>query len=181
MYRIQWGSVPLVTALLGAVFLTISALLGVGLLVMVTHDYVSHIVSSAAAEFEAVGPMLVLSFFFGYLGAILVSLFPAIRPTKAGLVCRVLFFQGLIVWNEIDRIIQLPNDYVALAINRRGLSFLNGLYFNRLHGLLIHKQEPVLLIAPGLDDHDPILREIATRIRARVMQETDEAFRASRP
>jgi len=103
-----------------------------------------------------------LPFFWGIL---ISSLFPYIRLTKRGLL--QVFFGGLIqigiTWDEIDGLLLLPRNYVAIRINRSGLPIFNGLFFNAIVGRLVRSDMPAILIAPGLEKREMVLNEIQKR------------------
>jgi hypothetical protein len=63
-------------------------------------------------------------FFFGIFFS---GIFPAIRITEKGISFIYLggLIRGLILWNEIEKLHELPYGYMALTINRPGLSLFN--------------------------------------------------------
>ena len=68
--------------------------------------------------------------------------------------CR--FFGSKIKWGEIDSLVYYPNGYIILRVDKRGFSFLNGLYFNDLMARRFRSQLPVIILSPGLEKKDEL-------------------------
>ena len=78
----------------------------------------------------------------GVFGIALASLFPAFRVVSEGVSYRFLFFfEGLIAWSEIARVIELklPKGAIAVVVSRKGYSLFNpkGLFINGWYGALV--------------------------------------------
>jgi hypothetical protein len=170
MFKKQRGVIPYLTFIIATIVLVFAALVSLNFAIP---DIIDHAMrrpfSAVDLVFEALINLVTALFLLSplwFVGGFLASLFPELRLVDEGVKCRSIVFTGIIKWSEIDHMIRLPNAYVALTIHRRGVSFMNGLYFNRVQGMIIRHERPVLLIAPGLDDHDALLGEIRSRSRA---------------
>lgn len=99
-------------------------------------------------------------------GAILVSAFPEIRLTDQGIECRIYkIFKKTIKWGEVQEIRDLPNNFKALVINRRGFFLFNGLYENKLYGHFVkNNKKPVLFLSSKLENGEEWLRYIKSKI-----------------
>lgn len=99
-----------------------------------------------------------LPFFFG---AFFSGIFPAIRVIEKGISYIYLggLVKRLILWNEVGKLVELPYGYIALTINRPGLSLFNGLYMNSLYGRLISVYLPVIFLSPTLENRLNIIEK----------------------
>lgn len=180
MYKVQRGALPFIASLFGAFLLVLGMFVSLNFAIPDVMGYVSQRPFSAAnLAVDILANVITMLFMLSplwFIGAFLVSLFPEIRLVENGVKYRVLVFTGILKWREIDHVIRLRNDYVAVTINRKGLYFLNGLYFNRLQGIFIRHEQPVLLLAPGLEDREALLQEIVGRIRNGVISEASSLY-----
>ena len=180
MYKRQNGVLPLTASVAGTVLLLIGILVSLNFGIPYFGE---HALQQPFSLLRLLILLVVIAttmlFFLSplwYIGAVLVTLFPKVWLVERGVKYRVIVFTGLLKWDEVDHIIRLRNDYVALAINRRGFALFNGLYFNRVHALFIGHEQPVLLLAPGLKDRERLLQEVASRIRAAVISRVDDLY-----
>ncbi len=170
MFKKQRGVIPYLTSIIATIVLVFAALVSLNFAVPDIIAYAMRRPFSAVdLLFEALINLVTALFLLSplwFVAGFLASLFPELRLVDEVVKCRSIVFTGVIKWPEIDHMIRQPNAYVALTIRRKGVSFMNGLYFNRVQGMIIRYERPVLLIAPGIDDHDALLREIMSRRRA---------------
>jgi hypothetical protein len=111
--------------------------------------------------------MILFSVFIWY-GLGMAGAFSTIIITETSLQTRhPLGFSSTYPWHEIKAIVprRFPIRCTAVILKRRGayLFWPWKLYFNYLYGLLVQLMQPVILIAPGLENHDQVLHEIRAR------------------
>jgi hypothetical protein len=93
-------------------------------------------------------------------------MFPDIRLVKSGLKYRFYgLISGLIRWNEIERLVNLPGGHVAVVIARKGIPLLNGLFVNKLYGRVFRYDYPILIMSPSLEGREEIIRLIREMIK----------------
>jgi hypothetical protein len=100
----------------------------------------------------------ILLFFFGLY---LTSIYPRVLLTRVGLrYLGFILYYGQLRWNEIDELFELKNGTILISINPRRFFLFRGMLFQRLTGVLLGHKNPVLLLAPGLDQRDRVIEEI---------------------
>ncbi|HNE05006.1 MAG TPA: hypothetical protein PKJ84_06335 [Anaerolineales bacterium] len=110
-------------------------------------------------------------FFPIYFGMLLASIFPTIEIRRDGINFKYWeFLTCKAKWDEIESIIYYPNNYIVLRIDKRGLPMLNGLYFNSLQSKFLKSQLPILVLSPGLEKRDEVIREILKNSSPRIVQ-----------
>jgi hypothetical protein len=110
------------------------------------------------------------------MGLLLLSVFPEIRLTPDGLKYRVVAIYGLIKWSEIESVEQIKYEMIRIAIKRDGLSYFNGLFFQRIIGWYMRHEYPVLLLSPGLEGRDEIVQEILLHSIVRKVRVASDAY-----
>jgi hypothetical protein len=110
------------------------------------------------------------------IGILFAGLFPEIRIMDNGLKYRVIFFKGLITWNEIEEVILFPSGYAALIISRKGFFLFNGLYFNKLYGHIIRHEQPVLFLSSRLENLKEVLQIIGNKSNAKIIQRSEKVW-----
>jgi len=156
MYNQQNGFFPLVTKLLGLAILVSSffvTLLQVIAKLLTSHTPIDIVITLLAALVVLLVPL--------WFGLLLVKMFPSIRVVTDGIKYMSLgFIKKTIKWGEIEDTLLFENGYIAIAFQSRGLFLLNGTYFNKLYGMLIRHEFPVLFLSPSTANRDEILAAI---------------------
>ena len=99
-------------------------------------------------------------------GSIFVSAFPEIKLTDQGIECRVYkIFRKNIMWSEVCEILDLPNNFKALVLHRRGFFLFNGLWENQLYGQYVkNNKKPVLFLSSKLENREEAINFIKSKI-----------------
>jgi hypothetical protein len=176
MYHTQKGCLPFMLA-------TISGLLFIGFITVCLSSIIQDW-NNAQILYPMNEAVRELFFSFAiYLGIFIViilplvgilgGMFPAIRVTKRGLKYSFLGFGGgLLLWEEIENILDLknPKNCKAILISRKGFFLFNGLWPNTMYGIFfIGHIEPILLISSGIQDREKLLRDIRAHIDIRAL------------
>ena len=111
-----------------------------------------------------------------FLSYIIMSLFPAVRLSDAGLEYRSLIFTRRVRWDEMVDVqyAHFPKGAQALVFfrstrNAIATLFDNAirLYPNQTYGAISGVHEPVVLFSKGLENGDQIIAEISRRLAER--------------
>lgn len=168
MYLRQRGLVPVLASSVGLLtFLAFIGLEAVGVmrLIVQASEFAPHEIVVRLVRVVGLGLPFLL------VGMLFAGLFPEIRIVKDGIKYRFLtFVKGTIRWEEIEEVIEFSSGYIALAISRKGLYLLNGLYLNRLYGQIIRHEQPVLFLAPQTEDKQQVLAAIKSKSKARFIR-----------
>jgi hypothetical protein len=115
--------------------------------------------------------VMIFPVFFGMFFA---SIFPSMEPCTDGVRFSYWFLIGSKVkWNEIGGLVYYPNGYVVLRVDKYGLPFLNGQYFNMMRARFIDSQLPILIFSPGLEKREELIAEIRRNCSVRVAYKKD--------
>lgn len=169
MYAKPKGLLPSLVALVGLLIPMIAIILylpvGGKIINSMTYSLVD---TTGSLVFTAI--ILFFPFFFGILFS---SMFPEIKIVKQGISYRFWqFFDGIIKWEEIEAVI-VQKDVVVITISRPGIPLFNGLYFNKLHGLILKKMVPVLLVSLDISARDELLQVIGHNSSCPIKQRKD--------
>lgn len=156
MYKRQQGLLPLLFHFGGLIFLSLSI---INLIVWIPRALFHQ---NVPANFD---PIVVLLTDFPVLviaALLLLNVFPEIRLTPEGLKYHVwpLPIFGLIRWSEVESVVQVRFEFIRIAINRDGVSFFNGLLFQRIIGWYMRHEFPLIFLSPGLQSREEIVQEI---------------------
>lgn len=91
-------------------------------------------------------------------------MFPKIKLTEQGI--KYLSFPltiRLIKWDEVESLVYFRNGYAALILQKKVLSVLNGLYYNKLYGMIVRAFDPVIFIAPNILEQSELLANLSER------------------
>jgi hypothetical protein len=163
MYSYQKGTLPLFTTFLGIFIPSIFFIYALKTLLplfvkSINAQPINIIIENTISLMVGLVLYWALPFFFGIFFS---GIFPAIRITEKGISFIYLggLIRGLILWNEIEKLHELPYEYIALTINRPGLSLFNGLYMNSLYGRLLRAYLPVIILSPTLKNRTNIIEK----------------------
>jgi len=167
MYSYQKGILPLLTTFIGIFIPSVFFIYALKTLLplyakSINEQPLNVVIENTISLIIGLALYWALPFFFGVFFS---GIFPAIRITEKGVSFIYLggLFRGLILWNEIEKLRDLPYEYLALTINRSGFSLFNGLYMNSLYGRLIRAYKPVILLSPNLINRTSITEKIVNK------------------
>jgi hypothetical protein len=168
-FQKQRGLIPVSVTLLG-IFLHAFFILGTMYFVIPTILSYFNRETVVNAIFLSVGYLLWMTALIWSVpliaGATFVNAFPEIRITQKGIECRVYkLFRNTIEWHELVEIIDLPRNFKAIVIKRRGFNLVNGLYSNQIYGHIVKLKYPVLLISSDLENGEAFLNYIKTMLK----------------
>jgi hypothetical protein len=112
------------------------------------------------------GPLILTLFFL--------KMFPSILLFRDGIRYQdaIGLSKGEIKWNEIKKIVRYNEKLVLLVIEKeKRILFLDGMYFNKLHALILGRNDIVLFLSSGLEEFDRILSEIIKNSDAKSISE----------
>ncbi len=159
MFKSQKGLYPVISKLFGLVIFVYPTFMVTGYAIhniYLNFTLVDAILSIIAAYLVLLIPIWISRFLLG--------LFPRIRITEQGV--KFLAFPiriNLIRWDEIDSIVRFQNGYAALVFNKKGFILLNGLYFNKLYGMIIKAFDPVIFLSPNVLNQAELLDKLTER------------------
>ena len=110
-------------------------------------------------------------FFPLWISLFLLNMFPKIKLTEQGI--KYLSFSltiRLIKWDEVESLVYFRNGYAALILQKRGFILLNGLYYNKLYGMIVRAFDPVIFVAPNILDQSELLANLSER-KIRIVRE----------
>jgi hypothetical protein len=88
-------------------------------------------------------------------------MFPSVRVVRDGIKYHSIgWLKGITKWNEVEELLLFEDGYIAIAFERPGLFLINGTYFNKLYGILIRHELPVLYLSPNTSNREEILTAI---------------------
>ncbi len=164
MYSYQKGTLPLFTTFLGMFIPSVFFIYALKTLLphfvkSINAQPINIIIENTISLIIGLILYWILPFFFGVFFS---GIFPAIQITEKGISYIYLggLVKGLILWNEVGKSHELPYGYIALTINRPGLSLFNGLYMNSLYGRLIRAYLPVVFLSPNIENRIIIIEKI---------------------
>jgi hypothetical protein len=156
MYSQQNGFFPFTTKLVGIgilVYSTGTTLIEAIAKLITNHQPIDFLITLMASLAVLLFPL--------WIGLFLLRMFPSTRVVANGIrYSTASFLKGTIKWDEIEELLLFENDFMAVAFQRRGPSLLNGLYFNKLYGMLIHHEANVLFLSPKVSNRKEILEAI---------------------
>ncbi len=163
MYSYQKGTLPLFTTFLGMFIPSVFFIYALKTLLphfvkSINAQPINIIIENTISLIIGLILYWTLPFFFGVFFS---GIFPAIQITEKGISYIYLggLVKGLILWNEVGKSHELPYGYIALTINRPGLSLFNGLYMNSLYGRLIRAYLPVVFLSPNIENRIIIIEK----------------------
>jgi hypothetical protein len=156
MFKNQKGFFPVISKVLGLIIFVYPTFI---VLVNTIHDVYSNFTLSDTI-LRVIADMIVLIIPI-WVSQFLLSLFPSIKITKQGI--KYLSFPirtNLIKWDEIDSIVRFQNGYAAIVFNKKGFIILNGLYYNKIYGMIIKAFDPVILLSSNVLNQTELLEKL---------------------
>lgn len=161
MYSFQKGLLPRASWLLGAALVCFAFVIFLLWMMAIIKQLTQSSTALVDTIIYAVVWLLPL-----FVGRFLMGLFPAIRLTDEGIHLKSGAWPiGTVRWEEIAEVVQLSPDLTVLAIRRKGLPLLNGLYFNRFYGMIVRSRDPVVLLSSSLKDRSEIVTRAIQELR----------------
>jgi hypothetical protein len=103
------------------------------------------------------------------IGWFLLNLFPGIKMLDVGIkYMSSPISTRLVRWDEIESLCVFKNGYGALIIQKKGLSIFNGLYFNKIYGLMTGILDPVIFLAPSTLGNADLINKL--REKGKILQ-----------
>jgi len=100
----------------------------------------------------------------GILGFYLTSIFPWIKVGRQGIKIRGVYINHLVKWSEISNLVEIKNGTILVLVNRKSSPLFNGLLFQRFTGMVLGYKHPAILLSPGLEQRDEVLKEVMTQL-----------------
>jgi hypothetical protein len=172
MYKIQKGFLPLALLIIGMITIMYSLIVIFALLA----KPIIFGKLELPSDFEQRVLFYLVAFPLLTFGLYLISIFPWIRLSKVGLKYRGLLFNGTVKWAEIDNLVELKGRIILLSIAPKRFFLLKGLLFQRFTGMLLGYEHPVILLSPGLQQREQILKEIMANSPAKEIRKTSDPY-----
>jgi hypothetical protein len=156
MFKNQKGFFPVISKVLGLIIFAYPTFI---VLVNTIHDVYSNFTLSDTI-LRLIADMIVLVIPI-WVSQFLLSLFPSIKITEQGV--KYLSFPirtNLIKWDEIDSIVRFRNGYAAVVFNKKGFIILNGLYYNKIYGMIIKAFDPVIFLSSNILNQTELLEKL---------------------
>jgi hypothetical protein len=176
MYSVQKGILPTITGIISLALPIWVLILDLNYIVTNINTRIPEIMGDSKKPVWLVVAMsLFFTMFFPVIfGMLFANIFPSIEIRRDGISCKYWgFFGSKVKWEEIDSLVYYPNGYVILRVDKRGFSFLNGLYFNDLMARMFRSQLPVIIFSPGLEKRDELITEILSKCSPRIVHKKD--------
>ncbi len=166
MFTNQKGSFPFVSKITGLIIFVYPTFMVMGY--SIREMFIDFTAENIFLRFLAAALVL---FFPLWIGQFLLNMFPKIKITEQGV--KYLSFPliiRLIKWDEIESLVYFRNGYAALILQKRGFILLNGLYYNKLYGMIVRAFDPVIFIAPNISSQPELLAALSER-KIRIVRE----------
>lgn len=176
MYSIQKGVLPRLTGIIGLVLPIFVLLLDMDYILKNISTRIPELMGNSTKPVWLVVLMFlfVTMFFPIYFGMLLASIFPAIEIRRDGIKFTFWeFFGSKINWDEIDSLVYYTNGNIILLIDKRGFPLFNGLYFNDLLAKRFRSHLPIIILSPGLEKREEIIKEILSKCSPRIVHRKD--------
>ena len=176
MYSVQRGVIPTIAGIISAILPVWPLILDLKYIFENINTRIPEIMGDSQKPIwlVVVGVVFFTMFFPVFFGMLLAGIFPAIKIQHDGIkFIYWLVLGSMVKWDEIESLVYYPNGYVVLRINKLGLPFFNGQYFNLLHARVIGSQLPILIFSPGLEKKEEIIGEILKKSSARVVHKKE--------
>jgi len=166
MFTSQKGSFPFVSKITGLIIFVYPTFMVMGY--SIKEIFMDFTAENIFLRFLAAALVL---FFPIWISLFLLNLFPKIKTTAQGVkyLSSPLIIR-LIKWDEIESLVYFRNGYAALILQKRGFILLNGLYYNKLYGMIVRAFDPVIFVAPNILDQSELLANLSER-KIRIVRE----------